>query len=264
MQGTLFSFFILLGFGTSFVSAFICPLGDTSMTLENDDNFFTLVYEKVDSWELCGLFCARSEKCLYWTWFDTKYTSKHNIHDCLLFDNNRQQHSLTGVISGEKNCPENVQPEPSCPRCAKTTDNGLLIEFTEKNLDYITFDDGQSQNYIDEIPNVGDSKLCGHLCAITTACVYWTWYDDGDSRDANTCLMFDNIVELQYNENAYSGNKYYPNSDRTEPECTPACPDPCPNDPGPGPDNAAELPSKDVTKYLGIATFVGLVAVFWM
>ena len=82
-------------------------------------------------------------------------------------------------------------------------------------MDKITFDDGDRNNYIDKIDGVGDATLCGQLCALTTACVYWTWYAPGvtdnggyGKRSAHTCLMFDNIEDLRYNSYATSGNKY--------------------------------------------------------
>jgi len=253
MQNAFLSFVFLCGLEVVMGTTFECPLNGITMTREDDDNYYRK-YENVDSHPLCGIFCARSERCNYWTWFQ-KNSHKHDELDCLLFESNDQMLQNDGAISGENNCPANLEPEPTCPSCGV-----IPIDFTAKNLDYITFDNGLKQNYIDEIPGVGDSKLCGDLCAITAACAYWTWYKAGAKAD--TCLMFNNIEQLQYNTDAYSGNKYYPDS-TPEPGCQPPCSDVKPE---PGPDNAANALltiEKGLLKWIATALCVVFISTIW-
>jgi len=245
--------------------SFECPMNSMSFTKEQDVNWYTK-YENVDSEKLCGTFCARSEKCLYWTWFEShSYSDKKlKTKDCLLFEESDQINSKSYAISGEKNCPQEVKPEPDCPYCYSPP-----IEFTADNgnLTNISFDDGKSANYINDIDDVGTSELCGQLCAITTPCVYWTWYGPGSPRHEKTCLMFDNIHELNYNEYAYSGNKYFPDSSKDDPDCATVvqeCPDPCPD---PGPDNAAnslQVKDKGLMQFLWMACFFAFMMAFKM
>ena len=78
-------------------------------------------------------------------------------------------------------------------------------------MQYVSFDgeEEDKDNFINKIANVGDQELCGQLCARTTGCVYWTWYQSDDNhRSSNDCLMFNNIKYVHYNSHTTSGDKY--------------------------------------------------------
>jgi len=239
-----------------------CPAEDMSMTLEGDENFIAK-YQNVDSMDLCGTFCARSDNCKFWTWFSKNSdTTKYRDLDCLLFDSDDQTVTLIGAISGEKTCPSTIRPEPECKDCSPDP-----IRFKVKSLSEISFHGGDDANYVDIIEEVGDSSLCGKLCAITTPCIYWTWYSsDYGKRKENTCLMFDNIVQLQHNPVAISGEKHSPDPD-VEETCPLQCPEPCVIDPEPGPNNAGnsvQLIEKGVMKVFGMAFYVAVMAAIKM
>jgi len=169
-----------------------CPAEDISMTLEGDDNSY-VKYQNVDTYDLCGTFCARSDKCKFWTWYDRYSDStKYDFLDCLLFESDDQLTQIDGAISGEKMCPFGKNPEPECKDCSPEP-----IRFKEKSLNEISFDDGNNANYVDIIEGVGESTLCGRLCAITTPCIYWTWYSSQyGKRKGNTCLMLTTLYSF--------------------------------------------------------------------
>jgi len=264
-EKALLTFLLLCVLKEGFVSSLECPADGMSMSYE-DDNNYDKIYKQVDSFDLCGIFCARSDTCEYWTWYKKDSNSKkYDRMDCLLFSNSEQIQSNLGAYSGEKYCPESIEPEPACGDCSPEP-----IRFLAKNLTKITFDNGDNVNYLDKIEDVGNSRLCGQLCAITTPCIYWTWYKSHDGkRDAHSCLMFDNIIQLQYNENAISGEKNFPNDDPEDscPLIKDTCNDPCVIDPEPGPHNAGNVVSfgdKGAMKVLGMAFYVAVMAVIRM
>jgi len=194
-----------------------CPMPGISMTNQESDENFSQKYSKVDTYKICGTFCSRTTGCQYWTWFSQAMYG-FEAKDCLLFESEEQTNARTGAYSGEKNCPDpKEKPEPECPNCLP-----LPIEFSDHNvLDKIAFDDGQSSNFIESIQGIHEEDVCGNLCAVTTPCLYWTWYNySTGGRDANTCLLFDDraLPELRYNSYARSGNKYYPQTN-PEPGC---------------------------------------------
>jgi len=264
-EKALLTFLLLCVLEGGFVSSLECPADGISMSYE-DDNNYERMYKQVDSFDLCGIFCARSDTCEFWTWYkETSNSKKYDRLDCLLFSNNDQIQSNDGAYSGVKMCPESIEPEPDCDQCSPQP-----VRFLAKNLTKITFDDGQDVNYLDKIEDVGNSRLCGELCAITTPCIYWTWYKSHDGkRDPKTCLMFNNIIQLQYNENAISGEKHYPdtNPEDTCPLVEDSCIDPCVIDPEPGPHNAGNVvPFGDecAMKVLGMAFYLAVAAVIRM
>lgn len=260
-EKVLLTFLLLCVLKGGFVSSLECPAEGISMSFEDDDNW-EKVYKKVDSYKLCGIFCARSDICEFWTWYkEDSNSKKYDRLDCLLFSNNDQIQSNLGAYSGAKMCPE-IEAEPDCDQCSPQP-----VRFLTKNLTKISFDDGQDNNALDKILDVGNSHLCGELCAITTPCIYWTWYKShsGMFRDPKTCLMFNNIIQLQYNENAISGEKHYPNTDPEDtcPLLEDSCIDPCVIDPEPGPPNAGNVvPFGDecAMKVLGMAFYLAVTA----
>jgi len=264
MQEKIFlTFLFLCVLKGKFVSSIECPSYGISMSYE-DDNNFSAKYVNVDTYDLCGIFCARSDTCEYWTWYkENSRSNKYDDFDCLLFTSDKQLTSNDGAISGEKMCPSTIEPEPDCGNCSPQP-----IRFAAKNLTKITFDDGQDANYLDKIEGVGDSSLCGKLCAITTPCIYWTWYKATDGkRHANSCLMFDNIIQLQYNENAISGEMNYPDTDPEDrcPLVEDECNDPCVVDPEPGPYNEANvLHFAGAMNALGMAFYVAVMSAIRM
>merc|ERR1712076_309667 len=230
-----------------------CPMEHITLSDGSDSNCFEKL--KNDSYKLCGTFCSRTDNCNYWTWYEHASGSIYDDNDCLLCIDDEQTGAFAGAYSGESTCPASIEKEPSCPTHGITT-----IGLEKQPLTSISFDDGEEDNFINKIDEVGDAGLCGELCARTTACVYWTWYSSSSShRSSNDCLMFDNIKYVHNNPATTSGDKFNPN---TTPED--GCPNPNPGpDPGPGPDNGADtfnLPAKVLTMYLGIAIFVGLIS----
>jgi len=225
-----------------------CPADDISMSKEDDNNFY-VKYPKVDTFDLCGTFCARSDRCKFWTWYSMiSATKKYDELDCLLFESDDQLNTINGAKSGKKLCPTTIYPEPECKACSPEP-----IRFAAKELDDISFDDGQDANYLDKVPGVGESSLCGKLCAITTPCIYWTWYKRTDGkRNIYDCLMFDNIIQLRHNENAISGEKHNP---ITNPEATCA---PC------NAGNSVQLMEKGVITVFGMAFYVAVMAAIKM
>jgi len=265
-QNLLITFLLVCVLEGVFVSALKCPSTGISMSLEDDKNYLEPKYPNVDTYGLCGTFCSRTEECKFWTWYSKGSNSKkYNDLDCLLFDSDDQLTQTDGATSGDKTCPEDIELEPACGKCSPEP-----VRFSAKNLTQITFDDGQDKNYLEEIDGVGDSSLCGSLCAITTPCIYWTWYKSKvGNRDAHSCLMFDNIVQLQFNEYAISGEKNYPdiNPEDSCPLVEDICNDPCVVDPEPGPHNAGnavQFGDKGAMKALGIAFYVAVMAVIRM
>jgi len=224
-----------------------CPMEDISMDDGNDDNYFDKL-EDVDSYLLCGIFCARTSKCNFWTWFESS-VSPNAKHDCLLFEANAQTKSISYAWSGENNCPYNMEKEPSCPKHYSVS----ITKFgPQQPLDEISFDDGQTSNFKDLIKGVGNKDLCGELCARTTICVYWTWYaSSNNNREGGDCVMFDNLSELHHDSYAVSGDKYYPN---TNPE------DYCPGASG----AIANYSISGFMKWFGIATHLSLIGFFRM
>jgi len=264
-QNLLITFLLVCVLEGVFVSALKCPSEGISMSFEDDNNYL-VKYPNVDTPDLCGTFCSRSEECEFWTWYSKDSdTEKYDDLDCLLFDSQDQLNQIDGATSGDKTCPESIEPEPECGKCSPEP-----IRFSAKNLTQITFDDGKDQNYLEKIDGVHDSSLCGSLCAITTPCIYWTWYESKvGNRDAHSCLMFDNIVQLQFNEYAISGEKNYPdiNPEDSCPLVEDICNDPCVVDPEPGPynaGNAVQFGDKCPMKALGIAFYVAVMAVIRM
>jgi len=262
-ENLLITFLLVCVLKGAFVFALQCPSPGISMSLEDDNNFF-VKYANVDTFDLCGTFCARSEECKYWTWFSEDYSDfrKYNDLDCLLFKNAEQLTQIDGTTSGEKMCPDTIEEEPECKNCSPEP-----IRFSIKDLNEISFDDGDNANFLDKIEGVGDSSLCGKLCAITTPCIYWTWYSSkSGKREANTCLMFDNIVQLRHNENAISGEKHNPDPN-PEDSCPLTCPDPCVINPEPGPNNAGnalQFTDKSMMEVLGMAFYVAVMAAIKM
>merc|ERR1712018_666865 len=247
MLATLFFVFTLCTLG----QAKDCPMPDISLSDGKDSNCFETLKD-VDSYKLCGTFCARTDNCKYWTWFEDSAISDYDDRDCLLCTNDEQTKRSDGAYSGESTCPTTMEKEPPCPTYGITT-----IGLEKQPLTSISFDDGEGEdNFVNKVEGVGNRELCGELCGRTTACVYWTWYSrSGNGRSQYDCLMFDNIKYVHYNSATPSGDKKNPN---TTPED--GCPGP---NPGPGPDNGADtfnLPAKVLTKYLWIAIFVGLIS----
>jgi len=226
-----------------------CPADDISMSKEDDNNFYEK-YPNVDTFDLCGTFCARSDRCNFWTWYSMSSDSKmYDELDCLLFESDNQLTQTDGTKSGYKMCPTTIDPEPECKKCSPEP-----IRFAAKELDEISFDDGQDANFVDKIEGVGEASLCGKLCAITTPCIYWTWYKftESSKRKMNTCLMFDNIVQLRHNENAISGEKHNPEP-KPEGTCTPC-----------NAGNSVQLMEKGVMQVFGMAFYVAVMAAIKM
>ena len=94
--------FILCGLKVVF--GFECPMEGIRMSKEVDKNYYEPIYRNVGSFELCGTFCARSEKCRFWTWYEDGDDSIHNSYDCLLFESSDQIQNYEEAYSGERNC----------------------------------------------------------------------------------------------------------------------------------------------------------------
>jgi len=184
---------------------FACPMDDISMDDGRNENYFDHL-DNVGSYLLCGTFCARTDNCNYWTWFEYGSTSER----CLLFDANAQTNSKPGAKSGEKDCPADIVQEPACPEDYDIT----IVKFgPQQPLNEISFDDGKTANYLDIIKDVENERLCGQLCARTTVCLYWTWYQSEHiNRKEGDCVMFDSLNELNDDDHAISGDKYWPNT----------------------------------------------------
>ena len=106
-EKVLLTFLFLCVLKGAFVSSLKdikCPADGISMSYEDDDNFIAK-YEGVDTYDLCGTFCARSESCEYWTWYKEYYhSSKYRGLDCLLFTSDKQLTTNSEAVSGEKMC----------------------------------------------------------------------------------------------------------------------------------------------------------------
>ena len=79
-----------------------CPAEGISMSKEDDNNFYAK-YQNVGTFDLCGTYCARSDRCKFWTWYSmVSDTKKYDDLDCLLFESDNQLNQIDGVKSGAK------------------------------------------------------------------------------------------------------------------------------------------------------------------
>merc|ERR1711962_293407 len=77
-----------------------------SCPMQNIDYYGTELHwiDNVSSWGTCGYFCYITPDCHYWSW----HTGGDN--DCFLKSTRGNIYNIDGVISGDRNCFNQVQP----------------------------------------------------------------------------------------------------------------------------------------------------------